>query len=221
MPRLDIYAILEISPKASDEDVKKAYRKLALQYHPDRNQGSSQAEAKIREINAAYEILGNPESRKAYERLRFGGHGIPKEAYWPETEETIDPAVVFREMERKLQTEAKREIFIQLMKNPALVKQELALIRERVVADQGYDTFREDFIIQRAKEVMKGFITSEMETRRTRLLEVAFQMLLAQNVVRGDVEQEMEGLRIQLEKVYDEGWIQAYSQACELFYARR
>ena len=72
---LDYYATLEVTPQASDEEIKRAYRKLALKYHPDRNQGNKTAEEKIREINAAYEVLGDPETRKSYERLRFGGHG--------------------------------------------------------------------------------------------------------------------------------------------------
>ena len=57
MIHLDFYVTLGVSPTASDEEIKKSYRKLALQYHPDRNQGGKEAEAKIREIYAAYEIL--------------------------------------------------------------------------------------------------------------------------------------------------------------------
>ena len=59
MATLNYYAVLEVSLQASQEEIKKAYRKLALQYHPDRNQGNRQAEQKIREVNAAYEILGD------------------------------------------------------------------------------------------------------------------------------------------------------------------
>ena len=66
MAHLDYYAILGISPQASDEEIKKVYRQLALQYHPDRNRGNPEAEIRIREINAAYEILGNPEREHYY-----------------------------------------------------------------------------------------------------------------------------------------------------------
>ena len=72
---LDYYATLEVTPHASDEEIKVAYRKLAFKYHPDRNQGDKSVEEKIREINAAYEVLGDPEARKSYERIRFGGQG--------------------------------------------------------------------------------------------------------------------------------------------------
>ena len=64
MATLNYYAVLEVTLQASQDEIKKSYRKLALQYHPDRNQGNSQAEQKIREVNAAYEILGDPEARK-------------------------------------------------------------------------------------------------------------------------------------------------------------
>ncbi len=72
MPVINYYAVLGVPLQAPHEEIKKAYRKLALQFHPDRNRGDRQAEAKIREVNAAYEILGDPEARKTYDRLRLG-----------------------------------------------------------------------------------------------------------------------------------------------------
>lgn len=65
---LDYYEILEISKDANSETIKKAYRKLALQYHPDRNQGDKEAEEKFKLINEAYEILSNDEKRNIYDR---------------------------------------------------------------------------------------------------------------------------------------------------------
>ena len=221
MARLDYYAILGVSPDATDEEVKKVYRKLALQFHPDRNKGNPQAEAKIREINAAYEILGNPEARRSYERLRFGGMGpsVPKEAW--EAEETVDPAVAFREMEKKLQDESRKEMLAALMKQSGLIKEELKVIRERVVNKLGYDTFREDVVILRGKEILHTLLPEEFLVRRERLLDVAFQMLQLQDVIPAGNEQEAKALRKELEKIYDEGWLQGYTQACNLFYVRR
>ena len=69
---MNYYAILGVPLQAPQEEIKKAYRKLAFQFHPDRNRGDRQAEDKIREMNAAYEILGDPEARKTYDRLRLG-----------------------------------------------------------------------------------------------------------------------------------------------------
>ena len=63
MPRVDFYRILGVSREASEDVIKKAYRKLVFEHHPDRNPNSKQAEDKIREINAAYEVIGD--GRKA------------------------------------------------------------------------------------------------------------------------------------------------------------
>ena len=221
MARLDYYAILEVSPQASDEEIKKVYRRLALQYHPDRNQGNPEAETKIRQINGAYEVLGNPEARRAYDRLRFGGYRPSVEETGAEAEDTIDPAVAFREMEAKLQDEARRDVLAVLLKQPDLIKKELEIIRGRVVENLGYDAFRESFVVQRGKEVIHHLLTDEHQTRRERLLEVALQMLLLQNVVSSSNKEEVNRLRRELEKNYDEGWLQGYTQACNLFYARR
>jgi len=65
----DYYKTLGVDRNANEEDIKRAYRKLALQYHPDRNPGNKQAEEKFKEINEAYQVLSDPEKRKRYEML--------------------------------------------------------------------------------------------------------------------------------------------------------
>jgi curved DNA-binding protein len=65
----DYYKTLGIDKKASDADIKKAYRKLAVQYHPDKNPGNKEAEEKFKLINEANEVLGDPEKRKKYDEL--------------------------------------------------------------------------------------------------------------------------------------------------------
>jgi curved DNA-binding protein len=65
----DYYKILGINKNSSEEEIKKAYKKLALQYHPDKNPGNKEAEEKFKEINEAYEVLSDPEKRKKYDEL--------------------------------------------------------------------------------------------------------------------------------------------------------
>jgi len=70
MPRKDYYQILGAPKNATEDEIKKAYRKLAMQYHPDRNQGKEQwANEKFKEINEAYGVLGNPDKRKQYDQF--------------------------------------------------------------------------------------------------------------------------------------------------------
>jgi molecular chaperone DnaJ len=72
----ELYKTLGVDKKATDEEIKKAYRKLARKYHPDRNQGDKEAEEKFKEISAAHDVLGDPEKRKEYDSAgAFGGFG--------------------------------------------------------------------------------------------------------------------------------------------------
>jgi curved DNA-binding protein len=65
----DYYKILGVDRNADDKDIKRAYRQLALKYHPDKNPGDKQAEEHFKEINEAYEVLGDPEKRQKYNQL--------------------------------------------------------------------------------------------------------------------------------------------------------
>src|SRR6201998_829105 len=63
----DYFATLGVEKKSSAEEIKKAYRKLARKYHPDRNPGDKQAEARFKEISQAHDVLSDPEKRKQYD----------------------------------------------------------------------------------------------------------------------------------------------------------
>src|ERR1041384_8295592 len=77
----DFYAVLGVQRTASDDDIKKSYRKLAMTYHPDRNNGSKEAEERFKEITEAYDVLRDQQKRAAYDRygeagLRGGAGGF-------------------------------------------------------------------------------------------------------------------------------------------------
>ena len=69
MAKRDYYEVLGVARDAGEDDLKKAYRKLAMQWHPDRNQGNTEAEAKFKELNEAYDVLKDAEKRAAYDRF--------------------------------------------------------------------------------------------------------------------------------------------------------
>src|SRR5690242_6716049 len=69
----DFYATLGVARNATDDDIMKAYRRLAMQYHPDRNNGSKEAEERFKEITEAYEILRDADKRAVYDRYGEAG----------------------------------------------------------------------------------------------------------------------------------------------------
>ena len=83
----DYYKILGVDRKATEEDIRTAYRKLAMQYHPDRNPDNKQSEERFKEINEAYQVLSDPKKRAHYDRLgsdysRWQGRGAPGDFNW-------------------------------------------------------------------------------------------------------------------------------------------
>src|SRR5260221_1614921 len=68
MAKRDYYEVLGVSKDVSEEDLKKAYRKLAVKHHPDKNPGDKSAEEKFKELGEAYEALNDPQTRAAYDQ---------------------------------------------------------------------------------------------------------------------------------------------------------
>ena len=74
MAKRDYYEVLGVSKDASDDEIKKAYRKLAIKYHPDKNPGDKEAEAKFKEVNEAHDVLSDKQKRARYDQ--FGHPGV-------------------------------------------------------------------------------------------------------------------------------------------------
>ena len=71
MAKRDYYEVLGVAKGATEDEIKKAYRKLAIKYHPDRNPGDKEAEAKFREATEAYEVLSDDKKRPIYDQYGF------------------------------------------------------------------------------------------------------------------------------------------------------
>jgi curved DNA-binding protein len=91
----DYYKILGVPKSASQEEIKKAYRKLALKYHPDRNKGDKTAEAKFKELSEGYAVLSDAEKRKQYDR--FGAEGFNQRFTQEEIFRDFDFGTIFKE----------------------------------------------------------------------------------------------------------------------------
>jgi molecular chaperone DnaJ len=76
----DYYEVLNVSRSAAPDEIKKAYRKLAMQYHPDKNAGNKEAEERFKEISEAYEVLSDPDKRQRYDQF---GHAGVKSSFGP------------------------------------------------------------------------------------------------------------------------------------------
>src|ERR1700743_742315 len=92
----DYYQVLGVERTASADEVKKAYRKLAVKFHPDKNPGDKAAEDKFKELGEAYEIISNPDKRAAYDR--FGHQAFTQGGGGGGGYGTHDPFEVFREV---------------------------------------------------------------------------------------------------------------------------
>lgn len=91
----DYYKILGVAKSAAPEEIKKAYRKLALEYHPDRNKGDKSAEARFKEISEAYAVLSDPEKKKQYDM--FGAEGFQSKFSQEDIFRGFDFGSIFKE----------------------------------------------------------------------------------------------------------------------------
>ncbi len=142
MDRIDYYEILEIDKEASPQKIKESYRRLAFQYHPDRNDGDTGAVERMKAINEAYAVLSDPEKRSRYDGLRqsygYSAYDRFRQSY---SEEDIfrgsDIGQIFEEMARSFGIRGFEEVF-------------------RASYGQGYRTFE----VRRPGFVGRGFVFS-------------------------------------------------------------
>ena len=106
MEKIDYYEILGVHKTAGTEEIKKAYRKLALKYHPDRNPGDPEAEAKFKEAAEAYAVLSDSEKRQIYDT--FGHEGLDGRGYggFSGFEDVFPASVIYLKIFLVLATEA-------------------------------------------------------------------------------------------------------------------
>ncbi len=95
MSNRDYYKILGVGKSASSQDIKKAYRKLAMKYHPDRNKGNKAAEERFKEISEAYAVLSDPEKKKQYDM--FGAEGFQQRYSQEDIFKSFDFSDILRE----------------------------------------------------------------------------------------------------------------------------
>jgi len=75
MAKRDYYEVLGVEKSASADEIKKAYRKMAIKYHPDKNPGDKEAEEKFKEAAEAYDVLSNPDKKQRYDQFGHAGVG--------------------------------------------------------------------------------------------------------------------------------------------------
>lgn len=104
MNKRDCYEVLQVARDAAPIDIKKAYRKLAHKYHPDRNQDDKNAESKFKEVSEAYEVLSDPQKKEQYDTF---GHNVPRSGSRGYANPFVDPFDMFNSFFRNEQIRRK------------------------------------------------------------------------------------------------------------------
>src|SRR5262244_2884726 len=100
----ELYSLFGVPRSATDEEIKQAFRSLAKRFHPDTPEGAADKGRRFKDLSSAYEILGDPIKRRAYDRGEIDGYGNPRAGYTPRPERDAE-----RERERERARETAKE----------------------------------------------------------------------------------------------------------------
>jgi len=211
----DYYKVLGVEQDAAAEQIKRVYRKLAKENHPDLHPGDKKAEARFKEVSEAYGVLGDPQAKEEYDRLRFGGHPT----YGIKARPVNTEIFVSQAME-KLYEGGHEEIQGHLLRNIPKIREEIEAIRKITKSKIGYDAFKPKIVEEHAREAFRGWIDEDMIVRRSKIIHVALFNLLNQGAADRKREQEVDKLKRRLECAWEDGQIAGYRDALEMFYQR-
>jgi curved DNA-binding protein CbpA len=211
----DYYKVLGVEQGAATEEIKRVYRMLAKENHPDLHPGDKKAEARFKDVSEAYGVLGDPHAKAEYDRLRFGAHPT----YGIKARPVNTEIFVSQAME-KLYEGGHEEIQGYLLRNIPRIREEIGAIRKITKAKIGYDAFKPKIVEEHAREAFAGWIDEDMIVRRSKIIHVALFNLLNQGAADRKREREVDKLMRRLENAWEDGQVAGYRDALEMFYQR-
>jgi len=211
----DYYKVLGVEQDAATEEIKRVYRKLAKENHPDLHPGDKKAEARFKEVSEAYGVLGDPQAKEEYDRLRFGGHPT-----YGVREKPINVEIFVSQAMEKLYEGGHEEIQGYLLRNIPKLREEVEIIRTITKSKIGYDAFKPKIVEEHARKAFAGWIDEDMIVRRSKIIHVALFNLLNQGAADRKREQEVDKLKKRLENAWEDGQVAGYRDALEMFYQR-
>src|SRR5437879_8179175 len=211
----DYYKVLGVEQAATGDPIKRGNRKLVKEQHPGRHPGDRKADARFKEVSEAYGVLGDPQAKEEYDRLRFGAHPT----YGVKARPVNTEIFVSQTME-KLYEGGHEEIQGHLLRNIPKIREEIGVIRKVTKSKIGYDAFKPKIVEEHAREAFAGWIDEDMIVRRSKIIHVALFNLINQGAVDRKREQEVDKLKRRLENAWEEGQVAGYRDALEMFYQR-
>ena len=211
----DYYKVLGVEQDATSETIKRIYRKLAKEHHPDLHPGDKKAEARFKEVSEAYGVLGDTQAKEEYDRLRFGAHPTYGVKARP-----VNMEIFVSQAMEKLYEGGHEEIQGHLLRSIPKLRDEIEIIRKITKSKIGYDAFKPKIVEEHAREAFTGWIDEDMIVRRSKIIHVALFNLLNQGAADRKREHEVDKLKRRLENAWEDGQVAGYRDALEMFYQR-